>query len=69
MNSLLKKAGIPQMRCKPLPGGKSPVPYCYESRLTGEAVNSNYQAEESRVEIMKVWQQVNALATAGGLRG
>lgn len=64
MNSLLKKAGIPQMRCKPLPGGKSPVPYCYESRLTGEAVNSNYQGEQSRVDVEGLWRRVNAMKGA-----
>ena len=69
MNTLLKKAGIPQLHCKSLPGGAAPASFLYEARLTGEAVNSNYQRGVSRVDVEKLWQQVNDLALTGGLRG
>ncbi len=69
MNTLLKKAGIPQLHCKSLPGGAAPASFLYEARLPGEAVNSNYQLGVPRVDVEKLWQQVNDLAPTGGLRG
>ena len=61
MNTLLKKAGIPQLHCKSLPGGAAPASFLYEARLTGEAVNSNYQLGVPRVEVEKLWKKVNRM--------
>ncbi len=67
MNTLLKKAGIPQMRCRAMPGGKSPASFSYEARLPGQMDFNNYQYVLPRVDVAAFWKRVNDLA-AGGAR-
>lgn|GEM_PF-1303589 len=42
MNSLLKKAGVPQLRCVPLAGGTTGF-LSYEVMIDGQWIPSNYQ--------------------------
>lgn len=65
MNTLLKKAGIPQMRCRAMPGGKSPASFSYEERLPGQLDFNNYQYVLPRVDVESFWQRVNDLADGG----
>lgn len=69
MNTLLKKAGIPQMRCKTMTGGKSPASFSYETRLPGQLDFNNYQYVLPRVDVVAFWQKLNDLAHTGGARG
>ncbi|MBC3945800.1 hypothetical protein H8S21_10735 [Erwinia persicina] len=69
MNTLLKKAGIPQMRCKAMTGGKSPASFSYEARLPGQMDFNNYQYVLPRVDVVAFWQKLNDLAHTGGARG
>lgn len=61
MNSLLKKAGIPQLRCKAISGGKAPASFSYEARVPGQELFSNYQYELPRVDVEGFWRRVNEL--------
>lgn len=45
MNSIAKKAGIPQIRCRALSGGTD-TPFCYEVKVQGRWVTSNHSFAE-----------------------
>lgn len=69
MNTLLKKAGIPQMRCKAMAGGKSPASFSYEARLPGQLDFNNYQYVLPRVDVVGFCKKLNDMALTGGDRG
>ncbi len=46
MNSVRNLAGIPQLRCRAVAGGRSPAAYSYELNVQGRwlAINHSYAA-------------------------
>lgn len=43
MNSVTQAPGLPQLRCVPVVGGCSPVPFSYELNVQGQWTPINYQ--------------------------
>lgn len=66
MNSLLVKAGIPQLRVSGVAGGSSPCRFVYGKTITTARDSGNYQTTLPRVGIIYLWARFNVLA---GKRG
>ncbi|AUX93672.1 hypothetical protein C2E15_11670 [Mixta gaviniae] len=43
MSILTRKAGVPQLRCRAMSGGKTASPFRYEVNVMGRWIASNYQ--------------------------
>lgn len=57
LNSLLVKAGIPQLRVFVLPGGA----FVYVENIPGSPLPNNYQRDLPRVDVESRWSEFNKL--------
>ncbi|WLS77245.1 hypothetical protein Q3V30_12160 [Erwinia pyri] len=62
MNSLLVKAGIPQLRVSGVAGGKMPCRFVYVAKIAGQETFNNYQYDLPRVDVESFWKKFNDLA-------
>ena len=53
MNSVTQATGFPQLRCVPVAGGRSPVPFSYELNVQGQWTPINYQFAAWLVEELR----------------